>query len=64
VAPLVLVAASVVALLGPGDPGAWTWGALVLVVVLAVVALLGRARVPFLAAIAIAAVDVAALVLG
>ena len=64
VAPLVLVAASVVALLGPGDPGGWTWGALALVVGLAVVALLGRARVPFLAAIAIAAVDVAALVLG
>ena len=56
---VLLVAASVVAVLGPaGTPDAWAWGALVVVLGLAVVAYVGRGRTPFQAAIAIALVDV------
>ena len=40
---------------------AWAWGALALVVVLAAVALVGRGKAPFYAAIAIALVDVVLL---
>jgi 4-hydroxybenzoate polyprenyltransferase len=62
-APLVLLAGSVVATRGPGTPGeAWPWVALGACVVLAVVAVTGRGRLPFLAAIAIALVDVLSLV--
>lgn len=62
-APFVLLAGSVVATLGPGAPGeAWPWAALGACVVLAVVAVTGRGRLPFLAAIAIALVDVLSLV--
>ncbi len=63
VAPLVLLGGSVVALLGPSGPvppAAWAGGGLCLL--LAGVALLGRGRVPFVASIAIAAVDVVGLV--
>ena len=56
---VLLVTASVVAVLGPaGTPDAWAWGALVVVLGLAVVAYVGRGRTPFQAAIAIALVDV------
>ena len=41
----------------------WVWGGFVACLVLAGVAVGGRGRVPFLAAIGIAAVDVASLVL-
>lgn len=62
-APVVLLAGSVVATLGPGAPGqVWPWVALGACVVLAVVAVAGRGRLPFLAAIAIALVDVLSLV--
>lgn len=62
-APAVLVAASVIALLGPPGPASrLVWSALALVLVLAAVAVTGRGRVPFAAAVGIAAVDVVALV--
>lgn len=64
VAPLVLLAGSGIAVVGPGLPvpaAVWTLGALCLV--LAVVALTGRGRVPFLASIGIALADVVGLVL-
>ena len=62
-APAVLLAGSAVATLGPGTPvQAWPWVALGACVVLAVVAVAGRGRLPFLAAIAIALVDVLSLV--
>ncbi|WP_435770294.1 UbiA family prenyltransferase [Nocardioides sp. SYSU DS0651] len=62
VATALLVLASAVAVLGPaGAPATWAWTALAVVVVLAGVALLGRGKVPFYAAIAIALVDVALL---
>ena len=63
-APLVLLGASAVTVIGPGgppSPGAWV--ALGGCLLLAVVAMTGRGKVPFLAAIAIALVDVASLVL-
>jgi len=62
-APLVLTVASAVAAFGP-VPGtaAWVWAAFGLCVVLAVVAMRGRGRVPFAAAVCIAAVDVVSLV--
>jgi 4-hydroxybenzoate polyprenyltransferase len=63
-AALVLLTASALAALGPGDPGASTWVALVAVVVLAVVAGTGRGRWPFRAAIAVALIDVVLLVAG
>jgi 4-hydroxybenzoate polyprenyltransferase len=56
---VLLVAASVVAVVGPpGTPDAWAWGALVVVVGLAAVAYVGHGRTPFQAAVAIALVDV------
>ena len=64
VAAGVLLTASVLAAWGPGSPGALTWTALLVVVVLAVVAAAGRGRWPFRAAIAVALVDVALLVAG
>lgn len=63
-APAVLLVGSVVATLGPGGPvppGAWL--GLGACVVLALVAVLGRGKGPFLAAIGIALLDVAVLVL-
>jgi 4-hydroxybenzoate polyprenyltransferase len=58
-----LVAASALAALGPaGSPPAWIWVALLVVVALAVVALTGRGRLPFRAAMAIALLDVVLLV--
>jgi 4-hydroxybenzoate polyprenyltransferase len=63
-APLLLLGASVVAVLvPPGGVPAWGWAVLALCGLLALVALSGRGRVPFAAAIAIAAVDVVTLVL-
>jgi 4-hydroxybenzoate polyprenyltransferase len=63
-APAVLVAASVAALLGPPGPASpLAWTAFVLCLVLAAVAVAGRGRVPFAAAVGIAALDVASLVL-
>ena len=63
-APAVLLGGSVVATFGPGGavpPGAWA--GLAACVVLALVAVLGRGKGPFVAAIGIALVDVAVLVL-
>ncbi len=63
-APLVLVAGSVVTVLGPGVPDSlWPWTALAACVLLGVVATSSRGRAPFVAAVAIALVDVATLVL-
>ncbi|HEY7721695.1 MAG TPA: UbiA family prenyltransferase [Pedococcus sp.] len=63
-APVVLLAASVVTVLGPAaTAGGWAWGALLLCLALCGVAVAGRGRVPFAAAVGIAAVDVATLVL-
>ena len=64
VAPAVLLAGSVVATVGPGGSvptGAWV--GLGACVVLALVAVLGRGKAPFVAAIGIALVDVAVLIL-
>ncbi len=62
IATSLLVFASVLAVLGPaGAPATWAWTALALVVALAALALLGKGRSPFHAAIAIALVDVALL---
>jgi 4-hydroxybenzoate polyprenyltransferase len=62
-APLVLTVASVVAAFGPAAGTAlWVWVPLGLCAVLAVVAMCGRGRVPFAAAVCIAAVDVVGLV--
>jgi 4-hydroxybenzoate polyprenyltransferase len=62
-APLVLTVASAVAALGPlTRTGLWVWAAFGLCVVLAVVAMSSRGRVPFAAAVGIAAVDVVSLV--
>ncbi len=58
-----LVAGSVTAVLGPdGAPSRWGLASLVVVAVLALVALSGRGRRPFAAAVAIALVDVVLLV--
>ena len=63
VAPVVLLAGSATAVLGPGTPGsAGPWIAFGACVALAVVAMTGRGRIPFIAAIAIALVDVVSLV--
>ncbi|MCW2806853.1 MAG: UbiA prenyltransferase [Marmoricola sp.] len=63
IAPLVLLAGSAAAVLGSGDRGsAAPWAAFGATVVLAVVAMTGRGRAPFLAAIGIALVDVVSLV--
>lgn len=62
-APAVLVAASVVTVLGPaGSPPTWAWATLALAVLLALTALRSRGRWPFLAAVGIAVLDVATLV--
>jgi 4-hydroxybenzoate polyprenyltransferase len=62
-APLVLTTASAVAALGSVTrTAAWVWAAFGLCVVLAVVAMRGRGRVPFAAAVGIAAVDVVSLI--
>lgn len=63
---LLLVAGSVVAVAGrsSGTPAAWMLGALALVVGLGVVALAGRGKLPFRAAMLIALVDVVLLTLG
>ncbi|MDD7963897.1 UbiA family prenyltransferase [Actinomycetospora lemnae] len=62
-AAALLVAASVLAALGPpGRPAAWVWLVLLVVVALATVAVLGRGRGPFRAALAIALLDVVLLV--
>lgn len=64
-AALLLTAASVLAVAGPaGSPPAWTWMALALVVVLAVLTLCARGRAPFRAAVTIALLDVALLAAG
>ena len=61
-ATTLLVAASVVAVLGPPEaPSAGSWAALALVTALAVLALVGRGKVPFAAAVAIALLDVVLL---
>jgi hypothetical protein len=60
-APLVLTVASAVAALRTGT-GAWVWAAFGLCLVLAAIAVCGRGRVPFAAAICIAMVDVVSLV--
>ena len=63
-APLILLAASCVVVLGPGAPDSPApWLALGACVVLAVVSVTSRGRAPFLAAIGIALVDVVSLVL-
>ena len=63
-APLVLLAASAVTVLGPESTApAWAWAGLGLCLALAAVAARGRGRVPFAAAVGIAAVDVAGLLL-
>lgn len=62
VATVLLVAGSAVAVLGPaGAPAPWTWVALAATVVLGAVALVGRGKAPFHAAIAVAIVDVVLL---
>jgi len=62
-APLVLIVASAAALGPVTRTAAWVWAAAFgLCVVLAVVAMRGRGRVPFAAAVCIAAVDVVSLV--
>lgn len=64
-ATAVLVLASVVLVLGPGqDTGAFAWVGLAVTLGLAVVALVGRGRTPFRAAVGIALVNVAVLTLG
>ncbi|MEZ0580283.1 UbiA family prenyltransferase [Nocardioides sp. MH1] len=64
VATLFLTAASAASVLGPpGRPAAWAWGVLGLVLLLAALALGGRGRAPFRAAIAIALLDVVLLAL-
>lgn len=61
--PLILVAASLLAVLGPvGDMPVWAWTGLVVVAGLALVAWLGQGKIPFRAVIAIALVDVVLLV--
>lgn len=63
VATALLVGASVLVVYGPaGDPPAWAGAALTVVVALAALALVGRGRTPFRAAVAIALLDVAGLV--
>ncbi len=65
VATAVLVLASVTLVLGPGrDTGAYAWVGLAATLALAVVALVGRGRAPFRAAVGIALVNVAMLTLG
>ena len=60
-ATTLLLAASGTAALGPGVPPPWAWVLFLGTVSLALVALLGRGKLPFYAAIAIAVLDVALL---
>jgi hypothetical protein len=60
-ATALLLTASGTAALGPGFPPSWGWAVLSGTVGLAVVALLGRGKLPFHAAVAIAVLDVALL---
>lgn len=61
-ATALLVLGTVVAVLGPvGVPATWGWAALAVVVALAALALFGRGKAPFYAAVAIALVDVVLL---
>jgi 4-hydroxybenzoate polyprenyltransferase len=63
-ATILLVAASAVVIFGaPGRPSVWAWAALGAVLALAALALAGRGKAPFHAAIAIALLDVALLAL-
>jgi 4-hydroxybenzoate polyprenyltransferase len=63
-APLVLTAASAVTVFGPARaPAVWTWLAFALCLALAGVAMWSRGRVPFVAAVGIATIDVVSLVL-
>lgn len=63
-AALVLVAASAVTAVGPGVPvSPWPWAGLGACLALGTVAARGSGRVPFLAAVAVALVDVLALLL-
>jgi 4-hydroxybenzoate polyprenyltransferase len=61
-ATVVLVAATLVVVLGAAVPWPWSTCGLVVVALLAVVALTGRGRWPFLAAVGIALTDVVLLV--
>lgn len=62
-ATVLLVGGSVAAVLGPaGAAATWTWAALGLVLLLGAVALTGRGKAPFRAAMLIALVDVVLLV--
>jgi len=61
VAAVLLVGASVVTVLGPVDTPTWGWVVLVAVAALGILTLAGRGRVPFVAAVAIALLDVAVL---
>lgn len=61
-ATLLLVGGSAVAVLGPpGPPAPWAWLALALTAGLGVLALVGRGKTPFRAAVAVALVDVVLL---
>lgn len=61
-ATALLVLGTVVAVLGPvGVPATWAWAALAGVVALGALALFGRGKAPFYAAVAIALVDVVLL---
>jgi 4-hydroxybenzoate polyprenyltransferase len=61
-ATVLLLLAAAVAVLGPaGAPASWGWAVLVVVAALATLALVGRGRAPFYAAIAIALTNVALL---
>lgn len=63
-APVILVAASAFTVFGPGGRvPAWSWALMGGCLALGVVAAAGRGRVPFLAAVSVAALDVMALVL-
>ncbi len=63
-APLVLLAGSAMAVFGPGAPvPAWSWAVLGSCLALGLVAGAGRGRVPFVAAVLIAVLDVVELVL-
>ena len=62
-AAALLATASAHAALGPaGRPAPWAWAALALVAALTLVAVVGRGRLPFQAAMLIALVDVVLLV--
>jgi 4-hydroxybenzoate polyprenyltransferase len=61
-AAALLVAASLLAALGPGAPAPWVWAVLVVIGLLAAVALVGRGAGPFRAAMAVAVLDVVLLV--